>query len=223
MAVGLGRIVHVESAAGQGFVEIPGAPRRDARGRGPDNGLDLGLGHRLEDPLQDQEIDVFVAQRKSQVIGKGVAGPVALVEDGPGLLSPVAAAEYAVRRRNSAGGPAPEWRARARAPPSRPAWCRRGWCFPGRSLVGPISRRICRKPVTLGENHHFLSRCVEIQYSASRCRNPLFSVENSTKIHPIVENCRMRREIETFRPDTPGNAGAFCPLAAQAAYAKRMR
>ena len=93
MARRCGRIVHVERAAGQGFVEIPGAPRRNAGRRGPDHGLDLGLRHGLEDPLQDQEIDVFVAERKGQVIGKGVAGPVAFVEDGPGSLFPVAAAD----------------------------------------------------------------------------------------------------------------------------------
>ena len=94
---GAGRVIHVESTASQDFVEIPRAPRRNARGGGPDDGLDLGLGHGFEDPLQDQEIDVFMAERKRQVIGKGIAGPVAFIKNGPGSLFPMAAANMLLR------------------------------------------------------------------------------------------------------------------------------
>jgi hypothetical protein len=40
-------------------------------GVGPDKCLDLGLWDHHEDPLQDQEIEVFVAKGEGQVIGEG--------------------------------------------------------------------------------------------------------------------------------------------------------
>ena len=98
----MGRILKVERAAGQGFVEKPGAPRRCARGGGADESIDLGLRHGLENTLQDQQVEILVAQGEGEVIGESIAGPVAFVENGPGLISPVAAADILFGDTNSA-------------------------------------------------------------------------------------------------------------------------
>jgi hypothetical protein len=71
-----------------------------------------------------------MAERKRQVIGKGIARPVAFIEDGPGSLFPMAAANMLLRD--------------ATRPPDRPAKGERltsaaqpaSWCRPGRSSPG---------------------------------------------------------------------------------------
>jgi hypothetical protein len=92
-----GRVINVKNAARQRFVQIPGAPDRNSRRRGLDESLDLGLRHCLEDPLQNEKIGVLAAESKGEVIGKAVAGPISLVEDGPGSLLPAAAADVLQR------------------------------------------------------------------------------------------------------------------------------
>src|SRR5271165_1970490 len=91
------RVLYIKCAACQDFIEIPRPPRRNAGGRGMNNGLDFALRNRLEDPLQDQQIDIFMTERKKQVIGKGIAGPVAFIEDRPDPLFPVAAPDMLLR------------------------------------------------------------------------------------------------------------------------------
>jgi hypothetical protein len=88
---GAWRVLNVKGAARQELIEIPLAPRRNAGGRSPDDGVDLGVRHGLEDPFQDQQVEVFIAERKAQVISKIIAGPAAFIEDGPAPLFPVAA------------------------------------------------------------------------------------------------------------------------------------
>ena len=183
IAAARGRVVHGEGAAGQDFVEIPGAPRRNAGRGGPDQSLDLGLGHRLEDPLQDQEIDVFVAKGEGQMIGESVAGPVSLVEDGPGPLLPVAPADMLFgdaarpphRRRDGEG-------VHERRPAGQPA-CRLGTVFSWKIAMGGGSRRIRRKSVTLVENHLFLMRYVEIRYKGIAVEIHCLSAYPHPKVH----------------------------------------
>ena len=98
-----GCILNVKRVAHQRFVQIPGATDGKSRRRLPDNGLELGLRHSSEDPLENQEVRVLVAQDEGQVIGEAVAGPVALVEDGPGPLLPAASTDMVLR---DASGPA---------------------------------------------------------------------------------------------------------------------
>src|SRR5450756_156356 len=57
------------------------------------------------DVYKRQEVRVLVAQDEGQVIGEAVAGPVALVEDGPGPLLPAASTDMVLR---DASGPADE-------------------------------------------------------------------------------------------------------------------
>jgi hypothetical protein len=52
-----------------------------------------GLGRRcIAQTLEDQEIDVLVAQGETEVVGKSFTGPLPLVENGPARLFPLAAA-----------------------------------------------------------------------------------------------------------------------------------
>ena len=64
-------------------------------------------GHGLEDPLEDQQINLFMAQRKGQMIGEALARPIAFVEERPKPLPLSGCREYAVLRRSSDGGLAP--------------------------------------------------------------------------------------------------------------------
>src|SRR5215813_3864129 len=54
------------------------------RGRGASHECGDGiLRDSFEEPFQDEQIDVFVAQRESQLVAEGLSGPVPLVEDVP--------------------------------------------------------------------------------------------------------------------------------------------
>jgi hypothetical protein len=57
-----------------------------------DNGLDLRGWHGFEEPLQNQEIDHLVAQRKDNVISESIPGPVAPIKDSPAPFLSMAAA-----------------------------------------------------------------------------------------------------------------------------------
>ena len=77
-------------------------------------------GDGFENPLQDQKIEILVPERKAEVVGNGIAGPVALVENAPTALFPPAAADMLFR---NAARP-PDWRRDAQsARQERPA----GW------------------------------------------------------------------------------------------------
>lgn len=114
------RVVHAKGAPGQMFIEIPRLPRRYARRRGTHQSLHLALRHRLEDPLQDQEVKVFVAKRKDQVIGKVLTRPIPFVEDAPPLFLPAAPAHmlFGDRARIPHGGLDSE-RMHERCPPGQ--------------------------------------------------------------------------------------------------------
>ena len=94
---GARRIFHVKSSIDHCLVEIPYAARRNEGRPSTDNGLDLRLWHGFEDPFEDQEIHVFMAERKDQVIGKGIGGAVSFVKDDPRSLFPVTAADVLLR------------------------------------------------------------------------------------------------------------------------------
>ena len=94
---GAGRVIDVEGTACQVFEEVPHAPGWNPGGCGADEGLEFGLRRRLEDALQDQEIDILMAESKGQMIGKGIAGPVAFIKDRPGPLFPAASANMLLR------------------------------------------------------------------------------------------------------------------------------
>jgi len=79
----LRRIGNIKRPASEKFIEKPGAPVGCA-GRGTSHECGDGiLRDGFEEPFQDEQIDVFVAQRESQLVAEGLAGPVPLVEDVP--------------------------------------------------------------------------------------------------------------------------------------------
>ena len=84
-------IVDGEGVTGQGPMEIPGAPECRYR-RSSAQSRDLGPRHRLEGPLQHQEVDVVMAKGKVEEVSKGVAGPISRVGDGPRPFPAVARA-----------------------------------------------------------------------------------------------------------------------------------
>jgi len=124
-------VLKVEGAPGQGLIQEP-RRRPEPCGCGADEGLHLPLWHSVEDPLEDQKVDILAGAARGQMIGKGSRRPVALVEDEPGAPPPGGCADILSRRRPDAA-PAPQLRAPARAPPSRPAACRREPSSPERS------------------------------------------------------------------------------------------
>ena len=86
----LRRIGNVERPAGEEFIEEPGAPVGCA-GRGAAHECGDGiLRDGLEEPFQDEQVEVFMAQRESHLVAEGLAGPVSLVEDVPASLLPAA-------------------------------------------------------------------------------------------------------------------------------------
>src|ERR1035437_1893905 len=86
----LRRIGNVERPAGEEFIEKPGAPVGCARRGAAHECGDGILGDGFEEPLQDEQVNVFMAQRESQLVAEGLAGPVPLVEDVPAALLPAA-------------------------------------------------------------------------------------------------------------------------------------
>ena len=58
-----------------------------------DHRFDRGLWRSFEDPLEDEEICIFVLEAERQVISEAVARPVSLVEDSPHPIPPAAAAD----------------------------------------------------------------------------------------------------------------------------------
>jgi hypothetical protein len=50
------------------------------------------LGQCFERSLQDQKIEVFMAEGKGEMVGEIIAGPIPLVEDDPAPVSSLAAA-----------------------------------------------------------------------------------------------------------------------------------
>src|SRR5215472_12450033 len=94
--LGPGAVLHIEGAAGQRFVEISSAPRRDARRGRADQGFDVGPRHGIEDLLQNGKIQGLMTKYEGQMVGKSVAMPVPSVEDGPGFLPALAAAHISV-------------------------------------------------------------------------------------------------------------------------------
>jgi hypothetical protein len=198
---GAGRVVHVESTAGQDFEEIPCAPRRNASGGGPHKGLDLGLGHRLEDPVQDREIQIFMAERKRQMIGKSGAGPVAFIEDVPASLFPLAAADMLVRDATGApDGPAQGQRLGKRRPSGQSGAGWDGLLLEDRlgspfSLLRSKNHLVGRKP------HHIWVRRRKPVYRTS-CRKPFADVEKCPNLPSSVEICigmRMFTGVPTAR------------------------
>ena len=77
----VGRVFNVQRLPCQHFIEEPGTPGARARWGGPDEVFEDGFGHRLKCALKYQQVDIFVAQCKGQMIGHLVAGLIALVED----------------------------------------------------------------------------------------------------------------------------------------------
>src|SRR5436309_14127880 len=63
---GARRVINIKGAACQGLIEIPGAADWHRCRFGPDECFNLSLRHSFEDPLQNQEIYVFVAYGKDQ-------------------------------------------------------------------------------------------------------------------------------------------------------------
>ena len=55
--------------------------------------FDRGLRRSFEDPLEDEEICIFVLEAERDVISQAVARPVPLVEDSPHPIPPAAAAD----------------------------------------------------------------------------------------------------------------------------------
>src|SRR5690606_17171831 len=88
------------------LVEEPDPACDSTRGRGPDEILDDLGGERLEGALEHQQIDRFMPQGKSQVVGDIVLGLVAFVEETPGPIVLLAAADMPIRDATGV----PHWR-----------------------------------------------------------------------------------------------------------------
>ena len=117
----LRRIGNVERPAGEEFIEEPGAPVGCA-GRGAAHECGDGiLRDGFEEPFQDEQVEVFMAQRESQLVAEGLAGPVSLVEDVPAPLLPAARLDVlsGYDARSADGGLNSE--CSGRGPPSPPA------------------------------------------------------------------------------------------------------
>ena len=82
------RIGNIEHPAGEEFIEKPSAPVGCAgRGAAYECGDDI-LRDGFEEPFQDEQAEVLMAQRESQLVAEGLAGPVPFVEDVPALFLP---------------------------------------------------------------------------------------------------------------------------------------
>ena len=64
--------------------------------RGAHRRFDSGLGQRVEDAPEHQQVSVFVLEQEFQVVGEFIARPVTLVENSPGALGAPAAAHVLV-------------------------------------------------------------------------------------------------------------------------------
>src|ERR1017187_9034214 len=83
-------IGNVERSTGEEFIEKPGAPV-GCSGRGAAHECGDGILRRgFKEPFQDEQVEVFMAQREYQLVAEGLAGPVPLVEDVPAPLLPAA-------------------------------------------------------------------------------------------------------------------------------------
>src|SRR5580700_8804492 len=81
---GHARIVgHVELVSRQQFVQIPGATGGNSRRRCFDKFLDRLHVDGIEDPLKNEQVEIFIPQREIKLIAEGASGPVPFVEDAP--------------------------------------------------------------------------------------------------------------------------------------------
>ena len=77
-------------------------------------------------------MQVFMPEGKRQVIGKGGARPVTLIEDGPGALCAAAVAYMLLRYAASQAHRSTYAERLGPGRPSPPVWCPGGSSFPGR-------------------------------------------------------------------------------------------
>ena len=90
------RVFHVEASPGELLIQEPGPSDVARRWRLVDECLDDLRGKRLEDTPKHEEVQILVLEKKDQMVGKVVAGPVALVEDSPGTVTAPASAHVMV-------------------------------------------------------------------------------------------------------------------------------
>src|SRR5258707_6684812 len=90
-------IRNIQCLALEEFIEEPCAAVRRAGRRAAREGRDGLWWRSVEDPLEDEQVEVFMTQREGQMVAELFAGPVSLVENDPAPLLPATRLDMLLR------------------------------------------------------------------------------------------------------------------------------